>query len=1192
MPTLAQAKKAWEHMNKGKPYYDAMTEEQKKAAWQYGYDRNLIDVSKLGPGARIEYQKYVDPDRPEYRPQASIVEKNPKQYYQTQNEKIMDAITPAIVKNMVSKSPEQIAADNKRRLLNEQRLESYAPPQPMKQQLPQHKNDRQNKTVVQQGKVPEKGLKRPDNPFAPAVVNFANTAMLGALERNTDAIDKLREKAPVSSTIGSMAGYLVPFGTAKGALVKGTQTLGKRMLTDAALGAGIDTATELTRGKLTPENAAKNIAIGAGAGLLADLGLTALGKIGQSIAKKLANAEKLTKAELDAIDNLPAETKQKIADVFYIDPYGNVRTKPESIGLLEAPKTDLTTPKILQREAPKTIVKSPIKPPEINSNIKPLPTEQKSLTGQIKASDNAAKDTINKIAFEPNKNKKTIKGNLETAYSKLVNNQYELSKVSKGQSASANAKVMASNARNAKGTVEYIVNNGLVDKSGRQIGKSLNEIFTVPKGKEREFEDYLLHKHNIQRMEQGKPVFGEDVTKEISKAKIATYEMMNPEFKQKADELNNFMSTLTKTWGDDLIPPELMDKIQKMYPNYVPTYREAIAAGGGNYKSKGITPGQLVKRAVGDDEQIVSLSRSIPALINKTVKAARKNEVYLSILDAIEKDPDGMRAFAKLADAKPGEGELISEAIQDEGIEGIVNRVMLEVDPKKGYYVTAMRKGKPVRMEITKDMYDALKSLDEVDMSDTGKVIDVFKKYTVDLFKGLTTGYNPVFAIRNIFRDIPTAYIYGTESNPVRFAVNLYRAAKKMKNNDALYKEYLALGGERSNFFEVNKGIRNQGKLGKIEKKLSAFNNLTETLPRFAEFMNTVEKGGGTYDSKMQGLFNAAEITVNFGRHGNVTKSIDKFVPYLNPSVQGIDKFIRTMATRPDSVIKALGVITLPTAGLYAVNQMFAKDAYNKLDNRTKDTYFVIPTGEGTFLKVPKSREIGVLFSTLFERIVRQMQGDKKAFKGLGKTVFTNFAPVNPIESNIIAPATLNIKSNKDFAGRAIVPQYMLEDKRSPYLQYDEKTSEIAKTLGKAINASPKQIDYLIKSYTGIVGSLLQPATTKGGSVTKNVITRNFIADPLYSNEILNEFYETRDKLQRIATDKNLTQKLPSKLVTPEERLRGKYDAAARDMSAIRKEIAKLQASNDPQKEQKMRDLQAKILKIAQDTMNKYKLQQ
>jgi hypothetical protein len=1209
MPTQEQAEKAWKHGNKGKQYYDAMTEEQKKAMWQYGYDRKLINTSTLGPGAKAEYQKYVNPNKPEYAMQASIVEKNPKQYIQTQNEKVMAAITPSIVKNMAKQTPEQIAtpkseiprvltAAEKRRLLNEENIEALTPQEKLvttgKAGLT--KIPTNNNKMIPVGKA---GLvKTQAREF-----NGIDAALLGALDSTTLGAMNIRDDAAIQAnkgafTAGQVAGYIAPGAGLTNAAGKGLAKLGAGKLAQnlgggALAGATIDTGQGLVAGD-TGKELLGRVGRGALIGLAADGALIGLGAAGKAIMKKLANKQTLSAAEKAVVDKLPEPAKKEIT--LYVDSYGNVKNTPEPTLLLgegktvtpEIPKRQIEAPfKITQAEKAKLTkldaFKSPTNDFETQGNI----NAQLEIKTQPQAQSNT--DTINKIAFEPNKNKKTLKGNLETGYSKVVNNQFELSKVSKGQDASTNAKVMASNARNAKGTVEYIVNNKLVDKGGREIGQSLNDVFTVPKGKEREFEDYLLHKHNIQRMEQGKPVFGEDVTRETSKAKVDTYEMMNPEFKQKSEELNNFMTTLTKTWGDDLIPPELMNKIQKIYPNYVPTWRESIATGGGNYKSKGITPGQLVKSAIGGDEQIVSLSRSIPALINKTVKSARKNEVYLSILDAIEKDADGMKAFAKLTDGKPGEAELISEAIQKEGIDGIVNREMLVADPQKGYFVTAMRKGKPVRMEITKDMYDALKSLDEVDMNDAGKVIDVFKKYTVDLFKGLTTGYNPVFAIRNVFRDIPTAYVYGTENNPVKFATNLYRAGKKIVNKDALYKEYLALGGERSNFFEINKGIRNQGNLGKVEKKLSAFNNLTETLPRFAEFMNTVEKGGGTYDSKMQGLFNAAEITVNFGRSGNITKSVDKFVPYLNPSVQGIDRFVRAMRN-PASVAKALGILTLPTAGLYAINQTVAKEEYDKLNNRTKDTYYVIPTGEGTFFKVPKSREIGVLFSTLFERLARQYQGDKKAFKGMGETLLTNFAPVNPIESNIIAPATLNLKSNKDFANRDIVPQYMREDNRSPYLQFDEKTSEIAKALGKAINASPKQIDYLIKSYTGIVGSILQPATTKGGSVAKNIITRNFIADPLYSNEIQNEFYETRDALKRIATDKNLNLKLNSKLVTPEETLRGKYDAAAKEMSAIRKEISKVQASNDLNKEQKMRDLQAKILKIAQDTLDKYPL--
>ncbi|MDD4690018.1 MAG: hypothetical protein PHE51_09770, partial [Eubacteriales bacterium] len=147
MPTLEQAKKAWLHMQKGKQYYDAMTDEQKKAAWQYGYDRGLVQTDKLGPGASAEYQKYVNPSRPEYKPQASIVRQNIPQPIQTQNEKIMSAITPSIVKNMVSQSPEQMAAD-RRRILNEERLAEYNPPQPIQPRLPQTGNIRQQQPTL------------------------------------------------------------------------------------------------------------------------------------------------------------------------------------------------------------------------------------------------------------------------------------------------------------------------------------------------------------------------------------------------------------------------------------------------------------------------------------------------------------------------------------------------------------------------------------------------------------------------------------------------------------------------------------------------------------------------------------------------------------------------------------------------------------------------------------------------------------------------------------------------------------------------------------------------------------------------------------------------------------------------------------------------------------------------------------
>ena len=161
----------------------------------------------------------------------------------------------------------------------------------------------------------------------------------------------------------------------------------------------------------------------------------------------------------------------------------------------------------------------------------------------------------------------------------------------------------------------------------------------------------------------------------------------------------------------------------------------------------------------------------------------------------------------------------------------------------------------------------------------------------------------------------------------------------------------------------------------------------------------------------------------------------------------------------------------------------------------------------------------------------------------------------------------------------------MQMDKRSKYLQYDEKTTEIAKAIGKfsadatgGEGLSPKQIDYVIKSYTGIIGQLGIPLATKGGSPTK-AVTSQFIADPLYSSQVVQDFYDNYTKVQRKAADKNILDKIPSKLLTPEESVEGKFRKASSQISELNKQIKA--ASGD---EKAIRELKKQIVAIAKAT--------
>jgi hypothetical protein len=156
---------------------------------------------------------------------------------------------------------------------------------------------------------------------------------------------------------------------------------------------------------------------------------------------------------------------------------------------------------------------------------------------------------------------------------------------------------------------------------------------------------------------------------------------------------------------------------------------------------------------------------------------------------------------------------------------------------------------------------------------------------------------------------------------------------------------------------------------------------------------------------------------------------------------------------------------------------------------------------------------------------------------------------------------------------------------RSPRYQYDEKTSEIAKQIGQLTNISPKQLDYLINSYTGIIGDILQPATTKGNNAM-SVVKNQFIADPLYSNSAINDFYNNYDKLKRSAADKNFTNSLPSKLVTKEERLRNSFTKISTQISNLSKLIKEAEKTNDQEKIKSYRKRMIELANTANSQIN------
>jgi hypothetical protein len=247
---------------------------------------------------------------------------------------------------------------------------------------------------------------------------------------------------------------------------------------------------------------------------------------------------------------------------------------------------------------------------------------------------------------------------------------------------------------------------------------------------------------------------------------------------------------------------------------------------------------------------------------------------------------------------------------------------------------------------------------------------------------------------------------------------------------------------------------------------------------------------------------------------------------------------------------------------------------------------FLIPREDGTFTKIPKNRDTGAIFGAMLERIIRMSKGDTEAFNNFGETLRTNFIPPNPFSSNIASPVITNLPSNKDFAGRNIEPLYMQD--RNKRDRYNDKTSNIAKSvapIAEKLGLSPMQVDYLIRSYTGIIGQVGLPATTEDADWGK-VIGGGFKADPLYNNQSVQDFYENKDKLKLDAGSKNFNEGIASKIVTPEERLRNVFDKGSSKISAITK---KINVTKNPEEIKLLRKQIIDISKINNDRLKNIK---
>lgn len=524
-----------------------------------------------------------------------------------------------------------------------------------------------------------------------------------------------------------------------------------------------------------------------------------------------------------------------------------------------------------------------------------------------------------------------------------------------------------------------------------------------------------------------KPVFGYDVTADDSQTAAQLLEAKNPEFKEWAKEVYRYSDDLIRYRVEaGLITPEFANALKKRYPHYIPTFREE----GTNSKrarrarrNGGIVVSNAIGRAVGSDGVLLPLHTALSRKTVSTMRNAGLNQFGLALVREYDRNTKAAEKYIwNVAESEYTPTEAAIES--DEDYKPVFENVFSVKDNGKAYDIT-----------MDEGLTAAMKAFEPDKLASYGAA-KAMKKLN-DLFKALCTGYNPFFMIRNGVRDWQDAGFYSTDWKT--WEKMYWSAWNQIRKNGEIWQQYKALGGSYASMLDYTTGMVKEPKnaLGKVAARYERLGQAIEAAPRLAEFMTILANKGGsktvdgvktgkfTQSDLMEAMLGAADITTNFARGGSVTKALNRYlVPFLNPSIQGFDKFIRN-ATETRSVkaaaslILKAALINLPPLLLNGLMHG-DDDDWDDIPANTKANYYLINAGKlfgnGYWIKIPKGRAIAVL-STAAVYTQEKQKGEDVKFSDVFEVIKSNIAPTDIFNQNIATAWTQAKLTNPDNPG-------------------------------------------------------------------------------------------------------------------------------------------------------------------------------
>jgi len=808
-------------------------------------------------------------------------------------------------------------------------------------------------------------------------------------------------------------------------------------------------------------------------------------------------------------------------------------------------------------------------------------------------------------------------------------------------------------ANRANQLANVIVTDKFVNPQGQVLGEGLQGIVRkAGRGNYNAFTDYLIARHALTRMQRGERVYDPKLgmTPEKVAKRVAELERRYPGFRELGQEWDQYYKNIREVYGveEGLISRELADILEKQNPNYAPMRRqfsmeEKFKTGIGQ---KQMFSGQKapIKEVspTGSARKIVDPVRSTIEQTGAWVQAAMRNRVMRIIVDEILKDPDAMKGVAEIVQPPKGSPNL-RELVEKEGAEGLLenlaedfNKLFQRQRVDKDNIVRAMVNGQPVYVKVHDP--EAVKALLGMGADNANMALRITNAFSNAIKRGATGALAPMFAVKSVTMDTMQALIQS--KNPLQHAgylmgsiISSIADALNIPVLRNMAQDFYRAGGGYSAALRGERGLRKGVESMRLDPLLSGrtiakgigktiaapykaalkIADISENINRIAAFHHRLRQLGGarTPENIRDAMNYAREITINYSRRGRWSQGLESLIPYNNAAVQGMYRFAKAWKQNPVKTAAMVGVgVLLPK--FYEYMQFHDDPDYQALPAREKYRNLIISKNpDGTFNKIPLSPEYNALGALMVDMLEAYKDGDPDAFKGAADALANAYTPplvsgalqgvtqgggidqslAGAASSTTFAPLT-SVLANQSFTGAPIEPMRVQD--RSPQYRYDERTSALAKWLGQQLKWSPMKIDYVIRQYGGDPARLLLPLTSEvGAGRPRETLLRNFIVDPVFTNNLQNDYYAGKELLTQAYRDnQEMGAPLPEwfdddirKLVTSQAK-----NSVTKRLSALQEE--KRQVSVDKslsveERAEKLRDIQRQMNEIYIDVNTK-----